>query len=155
MTVTPLPVNVNFMICIVTAVCKVDTTPDMRRCSTIWHQNRGDTCTPPSSFWTWRPPDPLNVPGICSIHLMLDLAALHIMELAFSKHVDNKLDSPSSGCTFAIAMNTVWGRPRFKYPAYSSQGGLQCCFKFRQNKSIKKQHIKSTKRRRTQASKIR
>ena len=34
-TVTPLPVNVNFMICIVTAVCKVDTTPDMRRCSTI------------------------------------------------------------------------------------------------------------------------
>ena len=45
---------------------------------------------------------------------MLDLAARHIMELAFSKHVDNKLDSPSSGfillgCTFAIAMNTVWG----------------------------------------------
>ena len=30
---------------------------------------------------------------------MLDLAAPHIMELTFSKHVDNKLDSPSSEFT--------------------------------------------------------
>ena len=84
---------------------------------------------PPFSFW-WRPPEsgatwpPEYSAGICSIHLMLDLPARYIMELAFSKHVDNQLDSPSSGSTSIFYLChcnqhcTVWGMPRFKYPGW-------------------------------------
>ena len=48
---------------------------------------------------------------------MLDLAALHIMELAFSKHLDNERNSPSSESTEMNLWRRSqprWGWTRFK-----------------------------------------